>query len=66
MKIIIFGATGGTGKELVKQSLEKGHEITVLVRNPQKFSFNDKRVNIIKGDVLNKDDVSKWQVPQNL
>jgi len=59
MKIIIFGATGGTGKELVKQSLEKGHEITVLVRNPQKFSFNDKRVNIIKGDVLNKDDVSK-------
>jgi len=29
MKIIIFGATGGTGKELVKQALEKGHEITV-------------------------------------
>ncbi|PJE65321.1 hypothetical protein COU91_02270 [Candidatus Saccharibacteria bacterium CG10_big_fil_rev_8_21_14_0_10_47_8] len=59
MKIAIFGATGGTGKELVKQALEQGHEITALVRNPQKLSFTNKRVNIIEGDVLNKDDVSK-------
>ncbi len=59
MKIAIFGATGGTGKELVSQALEQGHEITALVRNPQKLSFNDQRVNIIKGDVLNKDEVLK-------
>ena len=59
MKIAIFGATGGTGEELVKQALKQGHEITALVRNPQKFSFSDQRVNIVKGDVLNKDDVSK-------
>ncbi len=59
MKIAIFGATGGTGKELVKQALERGHEITVLVRDPQKLSFSDQRVNVIKGDVLNKDDVLK-------
>ena len=59
MKIAIFGATGGTGKELVKQTLERGHEITALVRDPQKLSVSDQRVNIIKGDVLNKDDVSK-------
>lgn len=59
MKIAIFGATGGTGKELIKQALEKGYEITALVRDPQKLSFNDKRVNIIKGDVLDKDDVLK-------
>jgi len=59
MKIAIFGATGGTGKELVKQALERGHGITALVRDPQKLSVSDQRVNIIKGDVLNKDDVSK-------
>jgi putative NADH-flavin reductase len=59
MKIAIFGATGGTGKELVSQALEQGHEITALVRDPSKLSFNGKKLNIIKGDVLNKDDVSK-------
>ena len=59
MKIAIFGATGGTGKELIKQALEQGHEIIALVRDPQKLSVSDQRVNIIKGDVVNKDDVSK-------
>ncbi|AJF62820.1 MAG: NAD-dependent epimerase/dehydratase [archaeon GW2011_AR20] len=59
MKIAIFGATGGTGKELVKQALEQGHEITALVRNPEKLSINNKKLKIIKGDVLNEDDVSK-------
>ncbi|PIQ80273.1 MAG: hypothetical protein COV79_01345, partial [Parcubacteria group bacterium CG11_big_fil_rev_8_21_14_0_20_41_14] len=54
-----FGATGGTGQELIKQALEQGHEITALVRDPQKLSFSDQRINILKGDVLNKDDVLK-------
>ncbi len=59
MKIAVFGATGGTGIEIIKQALAQGHEITALVRDPQKLSLNDKKLNIIKGDVLNKDDVSK-------
>jgi|SRR3989344_173861 len=59
MKIAIFGATGSTGKELVKQALEQRYEITILVRNPQKISFDSDGLNIVKGDVLNKDDVSK-------
>ena len=34
MKIIVFGATGGTGKELVRQALEQGHDVTAFVRDP--------------------------------
>jgi len=34
MKLVIFGATGGTGIELVKQSLERSHTVTAFVRNP--------------------------------
>ncbi len=30
MKLGIFGATGGTGRQLVKQALEAGHAVTVL------------------------------------
>ena len=31
-KIVIFGATGGTGRQLVQQALNAGHAVTVLVR----------------------------------
>ncbi len=37
MKILLIGATGITGQELVKQGLERGHTISALVRNPNKF-----------------------------
>lgn len=59
MKIALFGATGGTGKEIITQALEQGHEITALVRDPQKVTIDDRRLKVIEGDVLNKDDVSK-------
>lgn len=33
MKIIIFGATGRTGKFIVKEALAKGHDVTAFMRN---------------------------------
>lgn len=38
MKLLILGATGGTGRELVKQAIEAGHPVTVLARDPSKVS----------------------------
>lgn len=57
MKIIIFGATGGTGKELVKQTLESGNMVTAFVRTPQKLKISHDNLKIIQGNVLNYDDV---------
>ena len=37
MKLLILGATGNTGKQLVEQALEQCHEVTVLVRKPAKL-----------------------------
>ena len=37
MKIIVFGATGGTGREIVAQALRAGHEVTAFTRNPSAF-----------------------------
>lgn len=51
-KIIVFGATGGTGKEIVKQALEKGYEVTAIARNPSDLDFDHSHLKIIKGDVL--------------
>ena len=32
MNLLIVGATGGTGRQLVSQALERGHQVTALVR----------------------------------
>ena len=55
MKILIVGATGATGKLLVNQLLENGHEVKAFARNEKKFSnetINHKNLEIITNTVL--------------
>ena len=35
-KVLVLGATGGTGKLIVSQALAKGYEVTALVRSAEK------------------------------
>ena len=58
MKIVVFGATGGTGQELVKQGLALGHTVTAFVRDPDRCPEAE-RVRIVVGDVLDASAVSK-------
>lgn len=37
MWLTIFGATGGTGRRLVREALEVGHEVTAVVRDPRRL-----------------------------
>lgn len=57
MKIIVFGATGGVGKWVVKQGLEAGHEITAFVRNPDKLAITHENLTIVQGDAFNNREV---------
>lgn len=38
LNLVVFGATGRTGKEVVKQALEKGHHVTAVVRTLEKLN----------------------------
>lgn len=38
MKITVFGATGGVGREVVRQALDAGHEVTAVVRDPARLN----------------------------
>jgi putative NADH-flavin reductase len=37
MKVVILGATGGTGLEIVRQAIGRGHSVTAFVRSPEKL-----------------------------
>lgn len=49
MKLLIFGATGPTGRELVSQALEQGHEVTAFARRPEAIT---QQVQIFQGDAM--------------
>lgn len=56
-KLLIVGATGGTGRELVRQALERGHEVTAFARRPAKLDLQHERLTVARGDVLDASSV---------
>ena len=52
MKLLIFGATGATGRQLVEQVLQQGHEVTAFVRNPAKVTTKHEKLKVVKGNIL--------------
>ncbi|CAH0306843.1 hypothetical protein SRABI96_04817 [Peribacillus sp. Bi96] len=57
MNILILGATGRVGGQLVTKCLHDRHHVTVLVRTPEKIQINHASLTIIQGNVLHKDDI---------
>ena len=59
MKIAIFGGTGSTGQEIIKQALERNHLVTALVRNPAAITQTSPNLTVIVGNVFDADTVEK-------
>ena len=57
MKVLIIGATGGTGRILLEKALDQGHEVTALVRNPSTVAPRDYRPRVLRGNALDPDEV---------
>ena len=53
MKILVLGATGGTGRLIVRDAMAKGHSVVALVRSMAGAGLPD--VGIIEGDVRDVD-----------
>ncbi|MEO8607895.1 MAG: SDR family oxidoreductase [Chloroflexota bacterium] len=52
MKLVVFGAQGGIGRQVVEQALTAGHTVTAVVRRPSEMTLQHERLEIVKGDVL--------------
>ena len=57
MKILVFGATGKTGWQVVQQALAKGHEVTAFARNPSGVGIAHPLLKTVIGDVLDASSV---------
>ena len=58
MKILILAA-GRVGRQLVSQALERGHDLTALVRDPRQIAPSYARLKVLRGDALNPSDAER-------
>jgi putative NADH-flavin reductase len=56
MKIALFGATGAVGGYFLNKALTAGHEVTALVRSPEKLGAQP-NLRVVKGNVTEASDV---------
>jgi putative NADH-flavin reductase len=59
MKLVVLGATGGIGLEIVRQAIEHGHTVTAFVRSPERLKPFQGRITVIHGDVLNSAELER-------
>jgi putative NADH-flavin reductase len=51
-RLVVFGATGGTGRALVEQALAAGHAVTAVARRPEAVTVRHPMLTVLPGDVL--------------
>jgi putative NADH-flavin reductase len=57
-KVAVLGGGGRTGKYLVNQLLEKGFSVKLLLRNPDNFTVQNSKIEIIKGDAIDEESIN--------
>ena len=58
MKIALIGATGFVGTAILKEALDRGHEVTAIARHPEKIKSQN-NLTIVKSDVMDSDGLAR-------
>lgn len=51
MRLLVFGASGKTGREVLREALEHGHSVTAFVRDASRLAIRDSTIQVVEGDI---------------
>jgi len=57
MKIAVFGASGRIGSRIIQEALNRGHDVTAIVRHPEDYTVIHDHLKVAKGDLFDSQDV---------
>jgi putative NADH-flavin reductase len=60
MRIFVMGATGGIGRLVLEQAIERGHFVSAYVRSPEKVKMRHERLMVYGGDARNGEALAKY------
>ena len=52
MRVVIFGSTGGIGRQHVEQALSRGHAVRAFARHPAQLEIKHANLEVVQGDVM--------------
>jgi putative NADH-flavin reductase len=52
VKIVLFGATGGAGRQIIRQACDAGHDVTAVVRDPTRLTESHPHLTVRQADVM--------------
>jgi len=56
-KILVLGATGHIGQQVLDLALARGHHVTAYVRSPQKLTRSHAQLRVVKGGLESADEL---------
>ncbi len=59
MNVLVFGASGATGREVVERALDDGHSVAAFIRNPARFEIRHANLSLVVGDVTQSASVER-------
>ena len=59
MKIALIGATGFVGSAILKEALQRRHQVKAIVRNPEKMAVNHAQLSVVKGNAMDIDQLAE-------
>ncbi|MFF7977756.1 NAD(P)-dependent oxidoreductase [Streptomyces sp. NPDC007901] len=57
MHLTVFGATGGIGREIVRQALASGHQVTAVVRDPAGLTVTGSGLQVVRADLTDPETI---------
>jgi len=58
-KIALIGASGFVGSAILNEAINRGHNVTAIVRNPEKITVKSANLSVVKADVSSADVVAE-------
>jgi len=65
MKLLVLGATGNSGREVLDLALARGHQVTAFVRSPQKITQTHTRLRVVPGSPFDLPEFARALEGQN-
>lgn len=59
MKVAVVGASGTIGKRIAEEAVRRGHEVTAVVRNPEKMQDFKDRMNVVQASAVDPDSIAE-------